>query len=922
MPCAAGWQNVKTKESNESVDDMKWKKIITSIGEIRFTKLQIYLLSFLVPMAAMLACMIGFEVQPFGGNSFMIVDALHQYMPFFTVLYDKLKGGQSLFYSFRSGLGINFLALFSYYLSSPLNLLILLFKKDHLNMALSLLMAVKIALSGLSAAIYFGEKYKKSSGILLVVSMTYALNSYMVGYSWNIMWLDAIMIFPIVLLGIERLIEKKDGRLYGIALFYALYCNYYIAFMICIFAVFWFLLYQFSSVRQFIRRGFSFAGYSLLAAGMAAVVLLPAYLGIKQTASGEDMSIPGHSFLTTFTDLINRQFALANPISHDNFDGNANLYFGIFSLLMLGIYFFNRKISLEKKVRILGLYLFLMLSCNEEILNFIWHGFHNQYGIPNRFSFMMGFLLLYMMMESLDNQEGIEMWHCLMSAVLIGGLIWVSRSGAGDPLDDKTYLMCLILLIFYALVLSLFSSHKMRQFQRMILLIFSIVAIGEMCVTSILGFDAIGQIRVAKFFTGIQDMDTATEDLANGDFFRGEMAEARLVDESTMYPINGVGLFGSTAKHDMVKIMDSLGYYTGCNEYLYKGDCALTNFLLDVKYQYYRDMDQKTPEFQYKASYGDFDVYENPVQDMSPGYLMNLSVDDWFYRSAYPFRVLNDLCQTAWNSAPVFHMIQIKDPVSNGVSLRKTNDGEYHFTLDNVEEDNITFTIPVQEYAPELYLHYDGSQVAQAEIQINGEMLLCGDEDSKIICLGQVQKGSNVTVIMKLKGEHQEGTVRLSMASLVQERFEHLIEKVSASRFIVTKHSENHMEGRITADREQYLFFSIPYDEGWSVKVDGKNQETHKIGNAFLSVIIPAGEHEITLHYISPGFSTGWKLSLISLLIFIVLNVYHLKFKKTEEIEEDGPDEEIHEEENDDENNQEIYDTCDISDDGDRDADD
>ncbi len=57
---------------------------------------------------------------------------------------------------------------------------------------------------------------------------------------------------------------------------------------------------------------------------MAAVLLIPAYLGIKQTASGEAMTLPDHSFLTNAADLLNRQFAMGSPISHDNFDGNAN----------------------------------------------------------------------------------------------------------------------------------------------------------------------------------------------------------------------------------------------------------------------------------------------------------------------------------------------------------------------------------------------------------------------------------------------------------------------------------------------------------------------------------------------------------------------------------------------------------------------
>ena len=123
-------------------------------------KKYLLLLSFFIPLAVMTACMAIFQVGPFGSNSFLIIDGLHQYMPFFSVLYDKLKEGGSLFYSFRAGLGINFLSLFSYYLSSPLNLFILLFDKTQLNMAVSLLVLLKIALSGLTAGIYFTSKTK------------------------------------------------------------------------------------------------------------------------------------------------------------------------------------------------------------------------------------------------------------------------------------------------------------------------------------------------------------------------------------------------------------------------------------------------------------------------------------------------------------------------------------------------------------------------------------------------------------------------------------------------------------------------------------------------------------------------------------------------------------------------------------------
>ena len=149
-------------------------------------------LSFFLPLLVMTGCCIVFGVQPFGDNSLLIIDGLHQYMPFYSVLYDKLKGGETLFYSFRSGLGINFLSLFSYYLSSPFNLLILFFKKSQLNMAVSMIIVLKIACSGMTAGIYFSSKSKKQGFSIVMISMAYALSSYMVGYCWNVMWLDDI----------------------------------------------------------------------------------------------------------------------------------------------------------------------------------------------------------------------------------------------------------------------------------------------------------------------------------------------------------------------------------------------------------------------------------------------------------------------------------------------------------------------------------------------------------------------------------------------------------------------------------------------------------------------------------------------------------------------------------------------------------
>ena len=848
-----------------------------TLKDWELNKKQIIALSFFMPLLVMIGCCIAFGIQPFGDNSLLIIDGLHQYMPFYSVLYDKLKGGESLFYSFRSGLGINFLSLFSYYLSSPLNLLILLFKKTQLNMAVSMIIVLKIALSGMTAGIYFTAKSKKPGLPVLMVSMAYALSGYMVGYCWNVMWLDAIMIFPIVILGLERLIDKKDWRIYCLALFYALYCNYYIAFMICIFAVIWYLFYSFKSVKQFFFRGIAFTLYSLLAAGMAAVLLIPAYLGIKQTSSGEEMVLPEHSFLTNAADLLNRQFAMWTPISHDNFDGNANLYIGIFTILAVVLYLFNQQIKISDKIKKILLIGFFYLSFSEMILNFIWHGFHDQYGIPNRFSFLFGFVLLTMVWEVFEHLEGMKGWHIALACMAGAGLLAYARMKGTQPLEDEAYGVVGMLCLLYGMLLFFYTLSRKRKVLYKV--VFCAVAIIEIAATAFMGFSENGQISVSKFFYGTEDMEKATAFVNDGTFYRSELADALMVDENAWYPMNSVGLFGSTATDRMVNMMDNLGFYTGCNEYLYKGATPVTNFLLNVKYLYYHQEDVLKTDFKYIKTEGAFDIYENPAKGMSIGYLMNNSVKDWYYDSAYPFRVQNDLSKQAFGVSTLFHNIEIPDPATNGCTASKTNDGEYYFEYGDSRPDNMTFTIPITETAEQLYLFYDGTQVENAQITVDGENVKSGDLDGYMLPVGKVSAGSEVKVTFELKGETEDGYVRLSAADFDGQAYEEFKKTAADNAFVTESYSDNYIKGTVDAKEAQTLFFSIPYDEGWQIQMDGKTVKKSCIGDAFLGVKLSSGKHRISLKYTPPGFSVGWKLSALAWILFLILCFVKYRYK-------------------------------------------
>lgn len=211
------------------------------------------LLSFFLPVLLLEGIAIAEKIQPFGSESFLIVDALHQYLPFFADYQEKLKSMDSMFYSFHAGLGYNFLGLWAYYLASPLNLVIALVSKSMLTMILSHLYVLKIALCCFTAAFYFRKRRGKDEISIVAFGMAYGLCSYMVGYSWNIMWMEVMMMLPLILYGIDKLIKEHDGRLYCFALFISLWCNFYMSYMTCLFLILWYLLYSHNNVKEFLQ---------------------------------------------------------------------------------------------------------------------------------------------------------------------------------------------------------------------------------------------------------------------------------------------------------------------------------------------------------------------------------------------------------------------------------------------------------------------------------------------------------------------------------------------------------------------------------------------------------------------------------------------------------------------------------------------
>ena len=246
----------------------------------------LYLLSFLIPVIIVTIILVVGGVYPFGEECFLRTDMYHQYAPFMSEFRYKLRDGGSLLYSWDVGLGVNFVTLYAYYLASPLNWLVVLVSQDLVIEFIMLMVVLKFGLCGVTMTHYLRRHSSHADMGILLFSVFYALSGYMCAYYWNIMWLDCIVLFPLIMLGMERLIYEGKGGLYTLSLGLSILSNYYISIMTCMFLCIYFValcILRGAGLRELARAFLRFAVYSLMAGGLAAILLLDAFQSQFQT---------------------------------------------------------------------------------------------------------------------------------------------------------------------------------------------------------------------------------------------------------------------------------------------------------------------------------------------------------------------------------------------------------------------------------------------------------------------------------------------------------------------------------------------------------------------------------------------------------------------------------------------------------------
>ncbi len=862
------------------------------------------LLSFAMAAGTMLIVYLCTGVFPFGGNTMLRMDLYHQYGPLFAELYDRLFAHESLQYSWTSGLGSCFLGNYFNYLSSPIGAIVVFFGHKHVPEAIAAMALIKAALAAGTFTYYLKRSQNSHAPVSAAFGLLYAFCGYMLAYYWNVMWLDAMVLLPLILFGIEQIIDAQKPAWFVFSLSLSMFSNYYMSYMLCLFSVIYFLYYYFSHYAataqtgttgesrlknsRFLRSGFLFVGAALLAAALMAAALLPTYR-VLQNCSATSGGAPNEwkTYFTFFDFFANHLGGLTTTIRSSGDDVLPNVYCGVLTLLLAPLYFFTKSIEKKEKAATLLLLAVFFLSFNLNRLNFYWHGMHFPNDLPYRFSFMYSFILLVMGYKTFRRLREFSSRQIALTGVLLLAFVVIVQDIASKNVTDTTVYFTMAFLALYVFLLILLKSRKTFALSMTVMLCVCICSEAIICdtpdfpnnVTRASYEDDYDEFRALK-----EKLDTIEQD----SFYRMELTNLRTRMDNSWFGYNGVSVFSSMAYEKMAKMESSLGMMSNkINSYTYNPQTPVYNMMHALKYVVNNEAPNTLSDTHYSfvTKEGKYNAYT--VKDYLPlAFCVDAATEQWLPDRVIPFDEQTAFFHLATGlEGELFHPVPLMfinytncEPFTEDLS-----ETQFYFRkTDASAEASATFSVTTTENA-NVYLYFAADGANSKDVNISSVIGSINQNASQncILDLGYYKKGETINVTVPF--ERDSGYVTVSFCTMDNELFSKGYEKLSQNTMQLTELSGTSVRGNFTADEDCLLYTSIPYDTGWRVTLDGAavdSDDLVAIGDALLGVRVAKGVHEISFRYHTPGLGAGILISGFALFVLIVILVVQFLLKR------------------------------------------
>lgn len=855
-----------------------------------------------------------FSVFPFGSITVMRMDLYHQYGPLFAELYDRIVEHKSLLYSWNTGGGSSFLGNYLNYLSSPLSFLIFLFDKEDISYAITFIVALKCILSATSFSYYLKKSFNKDNYFLSAFGILYAFSAYFLAYYWNVMWLDAMIMLPLIALGIEKIFKTGDIKLYTVSLVILFFANYYMGYMCCIFAVLYFFVcfintysndgklnenavyekkYSTKALMNnvFINRGVKFAFASIIAALICAITLVPVFMILKNSSATSGTFPQTFKSYFDLLDLITSHFALLETTIRSSGDNVLpNIYTGILTFILLPLFLVNNKIKLKEKATYVVLIIFFVFCFNNNCAEYIWHAFHFPNDLPYRYSYMYSFIIAVMGYKTILNFKGIKVKDIAYTGLAIISFVIVCQKFLTNKMTNSTIYATIIFVALWCGFLFLLKNKNAQKKTVSFVLVTFILC--ETIISSIVGLPLNQDNKNYK-----ENYKTYTDainyiDNKDSGFYRTELCYLNTRMDPAYYGYNGISVFSSMAYESYSQLQSSLGMQSNkVNSYTYNTQTPVYNMMFNIKYLIQTDVSLAPSSNLYKKIYTTSDkksnVYESKY-NLPIAYCVNSKIDDWVTDEGNPFEIQSDFVKLATGYSNVFKPVEYNSTDFDAVSGDDvTENGTYWLEKSDSSSNYGTETVSLSPTIDgNLYLYVKSSDLKT--ITVNSEKvsdITQSMEDAYILDLGYHNKGDEVLVSLDASKMESESTSFDFYCYTADDTVvKNMYNSLAGNSLNVESYSDTTIKGTVKAKENCYLYSSIPYDDGWSVYVDGKKAETFEIGGTLLAIELTPGQHKIEYKYFPVGFLYGIIISAVTvfgLCVFYIYNKSSLKLNKS-----------------------------------------
>lgn len=842
------------------------------------SKAFLYILSFIAPLSILLCVFAILDIAPVGTKLFLVNDLSGQYVSFLSYLKDMSKNGNDFFYSFSQVLGLDMLGTAAYYLFSPFNLLLFLIKDTAL--AATWIILLKISLCSVTF-FHFISKKSEVRPSNLMFSLAYSLMAYNIAYSHNLMWLDGVIILPIIVMGIDKIISKKSPALYFISLSAAIFSNYYIGYMLCLFSLLYFCgrfilnLDSVKAIKNHIRVILNFTFSSLFAGAVNAFFLVPTYLSVSDSAYTPDVQDTFSSFIAAISNVLMGVY----DVNHQHYI-TANLFCGTITFLLMGLYFFNKQISKKEKIVTgIGL-LFLFSSVCVYYFNFIWHGFSTPRGFPNRHTFIIAFVIVVLAWRCFRYKKGITN----AGYFIVGGFFTILIVILAFTLKNYPNLDWRHLI--YAFVTASIFLTAMHLGSRFFSLIMPLIIVLDLSANVYLTFSQFEIIDKSGYDSYIQSTEAAAEKVKQHDdsFYRTEKTFYRhflnsgtreiALNDSMQFSYNSITSFSSNQKPFVRAFFHSIGYTVNQNWVTYKtGNTRTTDALFGIKYVL-DDTHRFDGIYDIIEEADGISVYKNnnalPIA-FSAGEKVTANYLQFFNVFESQNVIFNNITgRTEKILTPAVSVTEnpanfAREPESS--IWTKQYPEQYGF---------IDYTITAHNARP-LYVYLPSSaKIQNVELKCNGEDLGIYFDffENGVLYLGTFSQGEEVTFrVICHDSELIMDTPLFYFENL--DLLESYTDEIKMQGCNLEQISSSHLKGEVTISEEnQYLVFTVPYQDGWEVFVSGEKQETETALDTLLAVKIGQGEHTIEIKYTPPGLKTGVTITISAIILAAFWAIY------------------------------------------------